>query len=191
MYSVGRRTKRWPLCLFFNFLDVVAINSAVIYKAVKQDGGMARKDFIKQLALQLMRDALNMRNQAKILSRDLPVLIQKHAGTSSLEGNYAERVGAGAPVYLAAVLEYLASEVLELAGYAARDKKTRIIPRHLQMAIRNDEELKKLLSGVTIAQGGVLPNIQAVLLLMNVKSRSFQSQNPQFTHNTTVNSRRN
>ncbi|UYV81600.1 hypothetical protein LAZ67_20001670 [Cordylochernes scorpioides] len=58
---------------------------AVIYKAVKQDGGMARKDFIKQLALQLMSDALNMRNQAKNLSRDLQVLIQKHAGTSSLE----------------------------------------------------------------------------------------------------------
>ncbi|UYV60568.1 hypothetical protein LAZ67_1001554 [Cordylochernes scorpioides] len=74
----------------FNFLDVVAINSAVIYKAVKQDGGMARKDFIKQLALQLMRDALNMRNQAKNLSRDLQVLIQKHAGTSSLEGKQSK-----------------------------------------------------------------------------------------------------
>jgi histone H2A len=81
------------------------------------------------------------------------------------KGHYAERIGSGAPVYLAGVLEYLAAEVLELAGDAARDnKKTRIIPRHLQLAIRNDEELNKLLSGVTIAQGGVLPNIQAVLL---------------------------
>lgn len=77
----------------------------------------------------------------------------------------AARIGAGAPVYMAAVLEYLCAEVLELAGNAARDnKKKRIIPRHIQLAVRNDEELNKLLGGVTIAGGGVLPNIHAMLL---------------------------
>ncbi|OVA18299.1 Histone H2A [Macleaya cordata] len=68
------------------------------------------------------------------------------------KGRYSQRVGTGAPV-------------LELAGNAARDnKKNRIIPRHVLLAVRNDEELGKLLSGVTIAHGGVLPNINPVLL---------------------------
>ncbi|KAL9331722.1 hypothetical protein ACSQ67_001332 [Phaseolus vulgaris] len=80
-------------------------------------------------------------------------------------GRYAQRVGSGSPVYLSAVLEYLAAEVLELAGIAARDnKKSRIIPRHIQLAVRNDEELSKLMGSVTIASGGVLPKIHQNLL---------------------------
>ncbi|XP_067883611.1 histone H2A.J-like [Heterodontus francisci] len=91
--------------------------------------------------------------------------------------NYAERVGAGAPVYLAAVLEYLNAEILELAGNAARDnKKTRIIPRHLQLAVRNNEKLIKLLGEVTIALGGVLPHIQALLLPKKTSAQSSQKK---------------
>ncbi|KAL5805776.1 hypothetical protein ACOSQ4_028509 [Xanthoceras sorbifolium] len=55
--------------------------------------------------------------------------------------------------------------VLELAGNVVRDnKKNRIVPRHVQLAVRNDEELSKLLGTVTIANGGVLPNIHQNLL---------------------------
>ncbi|OWT41551.1 histone H2A [Cryptococcus neoformans] len=93
------------------------------------------------------------------------------------KGNYAQRIGSGAPVYLAAVLEYLAAEILELAGNAARDnKKSRIVPRHLQLAVRNDEELNKLLGSVVISQGGVLPHIMAELLPVKTKGKAKASQ---------------
>ncbi|KAJ6847431.1 uncharacterized protein M6B38_278010 [Iris pallida] len=95
------------------------------------------------------------------------------------KGRYAQRVGSGAPVYLVAVLEYLAAEVLELAGNAARDnKKSRIVPRHLLLAVRNDEELGKLLAGVTIAHGGVLPNINPVLLPKKSASAAVGEKEP-------------
>ncbi|XP_028275485.1 histone H2A-like [Parambassis ranga] len=86
------------------------------------------------------------------------------------KGNYAERVGNGSAVYLSSVLEYLCAEILELAGNASRDnKKQRIAPRHILLAVKNDEELNKLLSGVTISEGGVIPNIQASLLPKKTK----------------------
>ncbi|CAG9573744.1 unnamed protein product [Danaus chrysippus] len=93
------------------------------------------------------------------------------------KGNYAPRIGAGAPVYLAAALEYLSAEILELATEVAKENnKTRVIPRHILFAIRNDEELNRMLSGVTISQGGVLPAIHAQLLPKKTAKNTQPSQ---------------
>lgn len=134
------------LIFFFNFLqNMSAIPTPGIGKGKKGKG-----------------------KKGKAVSRSVRAGLQFPVGRIARylrKGRYAARIGGGAPVYLAAVLEYLTAEILELAGNAARDnKRQRIIPRHIQLAVRNDEELNKLLGKVTIASGGVIPNIHSVLL---------------------------
>lgn len=71
----------------------------------------------------------------------------------------ADRVGPAAAVYLTAILEYLAAELLEISGNCAIENKRAIISqRHLSLAVRNDAELAQLLNQATIAGGGVQPN---------------------------------
>ena len=66
-----------------------------------------------------------------------------------------------------------------MAGNSARDNnKTRIIPRHVLLAVRNDEELGKLLAGVTIAHGGVLPNINPILLPKKTEKTTKEPKSP-------------
>jgi histone H2A len=80
------------------------------------------------------------------------------------------RVSEGAPVYLAATLEYITAEILELAGHTAHDdKRVRIKNRHFLFAIKNDEELKFVFRKTIIA-GGVIPHIhQAVIAMIGSK----------------------
>lgn len=84
------------------------------------------------------------------------------------------RIARTGSVYLAAVLEYICAEILELAGNAARDnRRRRIAPRHLYLAVVNDDELSRLFlyaRTATLTRGGVLPNIFAFLLPQKPKS---------------------
>ena len=88
-------------------------------------------------------------------------------------GRFADRIGGGAPVYLAATLQYITSELIELASNeAVNQKKQRITPRHVMLAIRNDLELNKLIgSKGDFANAGVVPNIAKALLPSGKKGK--------------------
>lgn len=74
---------------------------------------------------------------------------------------------------MAAVLEYLTAELVELAGIISQEhKRTRIVPRHILMAIKRDDEFTKLLKDVTISSGGVQSYINPVLLPKSTKARA-------------------
>ncbi|XP_073359204.1 histone H2A-IV-like [Aegilops tauschii subsp. strangulata] len=73
-------------------------------------------------------------------------------------GSYTKHGSTVTPVYLA-------TKILEPAGNTARgNKKNRIMPRHIQPAVCNDEELSRLLCAFTVADDGLMPDIHTVLL---------------------------
>ena len=87
-------------------------------------------------------------------------------GTLLRRGQYARRVGASGATYLAAVLEYLTAELLELTVKAASQQKNkckRLNPRTLTLAVRHDDDLGALLQNVTLSRGGVVPSVNKAL----------------------------
>jgi histone H2A len=94
--------------------------------------------------------------------------IQRHLRSR----DYSRRIGCNAAVYLSAVLEYIATEVIELSGNKAKtDGLKTIKPKHLQHAISFDEELNSLMANRTITEGGVVGNIHPALLQVKAKCK--------------------
>ena len=92
-------------------------------------------------------------------------------GSMLRKGSYHRRVGAAAPVYVAAVLEFVTAELLESAATSAQENGSkRITPRAIQLAVSADDELKELFSDVTIASGGVAPNLKEELTVKPKKA---------------------
>ena len=83
------------------------------------------------------------------------------------KGRYASRSGRSAGAFMAGVLEYCCAEFLELSGNICQESKKKLIsPRHLQLAIRNDDELAKVMHSLNanVASGGYDIGIEAALL---------------------------
>merc|ERR1711865_275486 len=102
----------------------------------------------------------------KSMQKKLRLSLPIHKFAKALKAqSHTKRIGGGTAVIMTSVIEYVTAEILELAGNTAKESgKNRIIPRHIQQAVRNDEELNKFLSNVTIAGGGVIPNVHAQAL---------------------------
>ncbi|GBP43033.1 hypothetical protein EVAR_96291_1 [Eumeta japonica] len=84
-------------------------------------------------------------------------------------GNYAKWVSMKSAIYLTAALEYIVAETLEISAvWALNNKRSRITPRHLTLAVRDDMDFRIFLRDKVISQGGVFPHIEKVLLPKNV-----------------------
>ena len=71
------------------------------------------------------------------------------------KGCYYKRYSDATAVYLAAVLEYLVSEVLDLAGSACKTEgRKRIVPTNIFSGIQNDDGFVELFSNIIISEGG-------------------------------------
>lgn len=81
-------------------------------------------------------------------------------------------------VFFAAVCEYLVTEVLVNAGRTAREnKRVRIIPRHIMMAVKLDPELSQVYRNAVFA-GGVVPNISSKILPKPKKQKKTEPSTP-------------
>lgn len=137
---------------------------------------------VKPAPVKVADDAITSPNKVGIVSKRLAFAQKSKTRTSKTKraglvfavpriqsrlkrGRYARRVEVTASVYLAAVLEYLVAEVLELAGNCTRYfKKKRVFPRCIQLTFLHDKELEQLTRGAIVPQGGVRPNIHPTLL---------------------------
>lgn len=90
------------------------------------------------------------------------------------------KVGLGASIYLCAVLEYLVGQIIDAAGNAAtQNHRIRIVPRHIVLAVRHDEDLDFLLKDVTISSGGIVPAIHPYLLPAGQRPDEEEEKEPQ------------
>uniref|UniRef100_A0A6A7FSW8 Transposase n=1 Tax=Hirondellea gigas TaxID=1518452 RepID=A0A6A7FSW8_9CRUS len=119
-YSCSRKTRRWPLCVFYGMLNIATINSFIIYKNNKQEY-INRRLFMRSLAEALVKPWAEQRLSAPGLSRSLSTIITSICGVS-------------APAMLAPVSADVPTKRCTLC-YPSKDRKTKklcsVCKRHI------------------------------------------------------------
>ncbi|XP_062940693.1 histone H2A-Bbd type 2/3 [Cynocephalus volans] len=127
-----------------------AIFTVIYRKRQKQKGGdegnVSRKSHGRR------RRTLSRSSRAEL---QFPV---SHVDRLLREGGCSKRLSSSAPVFLAAVVEYLTANVLELAGKeAANCRRKRIAPQHVQRALDSNQQLQSLFQHGTEPQVEEMP----------------------------------
>lgn len=84
VYSSSRKTRRWPLAVFYRLINIASVNSFIVYMAYTRTTKTTRFGFIKSLAKELISPHLQNRlNEVANLPRELKQEIQKILGTDA------------------------------------------------------------------------------------------------------------
>lgn len=76
-YSSNRRTRRWPLAVFYTTINVASVNSFILYTCFSDNPILSRFKFVKQLAKELIEPHLHRRLAIPNIRRDVKYLIEK------------------------------------------------------------------------------------------------------------------
>ena len=63
-YSLKSKSRRWPLQVFFNILDLAGINAWILYKETIGEN-ISRREFLFQLAAELAAEYKELRGKTK------------------------------------------------------------------------------------------------------------------------------
>ena len=79
-YSMSRRTHQWPLCMFLDLLNIAGVNGQTFYNKTRNsvDAVQNRRQFLKNLAMSLMKAHLQNRAQLQSLPADIQSILSKY-----------------------------------------------------------------------------------------------------------------
>lgn len=78
IYTSSSRTRRWPLAIFFQMIDISTVNSFIIYSTFNKNPLTTRFDFVHDLAMELLKPQLERRFLVPNLPRDLRKVLTEH-----------------------------------------------------------------------------------------------------------------
>lgn len=86
-YDCARTTNRWPMVIFYSILNVAAINSHILYKWNNPDIKTSRREFLKQISMELILPELRVRRIVQQIPRSMKLRLSEICGLEIPQNN--------------------------------------------------------------------------------------------------------